>query len=220
MSEFPVDDRNRLRRKPQRGSYERDVVYAILDEALYCHVGFVEDGWPVLIPTLHARRDDTLYLHGARASRLLKHVAAGHPVCVAATLVDGLVLARSVFHHSLNYRSAVVFGHGRPVEGAEKREALRLLTEHVARGRWDEARLPTPQEEEATAVVAIAIERASAKIRRGPPVDDEADYELPIWAGIVPVVQQFLDPIPDPRLRDDIPLPDSLRAYRRGPRLP
>lgn len=220
MSEFPVDDRNRLRRKPQRGSYERDVVYAILDEALYCHVGFVEDGWPVVIPTLHARQDDTLYLHGARASRLLKHVAAGHPVCVAATLVDGLVLARSVFHHSLNYRSAVVFGHGRPVEGAETREALRLLTEHVARGRWDEARLPTPQEEAATAVVAIAIERASAKIRSGPPIDDDGDYDLPIWAGVVPVVQQFLDPIPDPRLRDDIPLPDSLRAYRRGPRLP
>lgn len=220
MSEFPVDDRNRLRRKPQRGSYERAVVYTVLDEALYCHVGFVEDGWPIVIPTLHARWDDTLYLHGAKASRLLKHVAAGHPVCVAATLLDGLVLARSVFHHSLNYRSAVVFGHGRAVEGAEKRKALRLLTEHIARGRWDEVRLPTPQEEEATAVVAIAIERASAKIRSGPPVDDEADYTLPIWAGVVPVVQQFLDPIPDPRLGDDIPLPDSLRAYRRGPRLP
>ncbi|MCS7039254.1 MAG: pyridoxamine 5'-phosphate oxidase family protein [Anaerolineae bacterium] len=220
MSAFPVDDRNRIRRKPQRGSYEREVVYAILDEALYCHVGFVEDGWPIVIPILHARQDDTLYLHGARASRLLKHVAAGHPVCVAATLLDGLVLARSVFHHSLNYRSAVVFGHGRPVEGAEKREALRLLTEHVARGRWDEARLPTPQEEEATAVVAIAIERASAKIRSGPPVDDEADYDRPIWAGVVPVVQAFLDPIPDPRLPADIPLPASLRDHRRRSRLP
>jgi len=220
MSAFPVDHLNRIRRKPQRGSYEREVVYAILDEALYCHVGFVEDGWPIVIPTLHARREDTLYLHGARASRLLAHVAAGHPVCVAATLLDGLVFARSVFNHSLNYRSAIVFGHGRPVDGAEKREALRLLTEHVARGRWDEARQPTPQEEAATAVVAIAIAWASAKIRSGPPVDNEADYELPIWAGVVPVVQQFLTPVPDPRLPADMPLPDSLRDYRRGPRLP
>lgn len=220
MSAFPIADRNRIRRKPQRGSYERDVVYAILDEALYCHVGFVEDGWPVVIPILHARQEDTLFLHGARASRLLEHVAAGHPVCVAATLLDGLVFARAVFNHSLNYRSAVVFGHGRPVDGAEKREALRLLTEHMARGRWDEARQPTPQEEAATAVVAISIEWASAKIRSGPPGDNEADYALPIWAGVVPVVPQFLAPVPDPRLPADIPIPSSLRDYRRGSRLP
>ncbi len=216
MPTFTIDEINQIKRKPQRGSYERDIIYAIIDEALYCHVGFVQDDKPFVIPTLHARQDDTLILHGARASRLLKHIAAGHPICVAFTLLDGLVFARSVFSHSMNYRSAVVFGVGRLVEEEEEKwRSLEALTEHIARGRWADARQPTPQEMNATTVVAVAIERASAKIRSGPPGDDEPDYALPIWAGVLPIREQAGDPIPDPKLSDGILLPDYLRGYTR-----
>ena len=218
MTEFTIDDRNRIRRKPDRGRFERDVIYPIIDEALICHVGFVEDGQPFVIPTLHARLDDSLILHGARASRMLKHIQAGHPVCATFTLVDGLVLARSVFNHSMNYRSAVVFGRGRLIEADdEKMHALEVLTEHIARGRWAEARKPTIKEMNATTVVGITIEQASAKMRTGPPGDDEADYALPIWAGVLPLGEQAGAPLPDPRLREGIPVPDSVRGYSRTP---
>lgn len=216
MPHFTIDDLNQIKRKPQRGSYERDVVYGIIDEALYCHVGFDQDGQAVVIPTIHARLDDALILHGAKASRMLKHIAAGGAVCVTITLLDGLVFARSVFNHSMNYRSVVIFGHGRLIEDAdEKWRAVEALTGHIARGRWADARQPTPKEMDATAVVSIAIERASAKIRTGPPGDDEADYALPIWAGVIPTGLHLGEPIPDPRLTAGIALPDYLRHYRR-----
>ena len=216
MSESPIIDLNRVRRVPKRGQYDKDTIYRILDEGLVCHVGLVEDGQPVVIPMNYARRDDTVILHGAPASRLLKYVQAGRPVCVTVTLLDGLVLARSVYHHSMNYRSAVVFGRGRLIEAEqEKLAALEVLTEHILPGRWQDARRPNRQELDATAVVSVAIETASAKVRTGPPADDEDDYQLPVWAGVLPIQQQALTPVNDPRLRRDIPLPSSISNYRR-----
>ena len=216
MSEFPITERNRIRRLPKRGQYDRDTIYRILDEGLVCHVGFVQDGQPVVIPTLYARRDDHLILHGARASRMLQAIQAGLPVCVTVTLVDGLVVARSVFHHSINYRSVVVFGRGGLIESdEEKLRALEVLTEHILRGRWRDARGPNRQELDATSVVRIDIESASAKVRTGPPVDDEDDYQLPVWAGVLPIRQQALDPINDPRLGLGIPVPDYVTKYER-----
>ena len=216
MSEFPIIERNRVRRVPKRGQYDKDTIYRILDEGLVCHVGLAEDGQPVVIPMNYARRDDAVILHGAPASRLLKYVQAGHPVCVTVTLLDGLVLARSVYHHSMNYRSVVVFGRGRLIEAEqEKLEALEVLTEHILPGRWQDARRPNRQELDATAVVSVAIETASAKVRTGPPADDEDDYQLPVWAGVLPIQQQALTPVNDPRLRRDIPLPSSISNYRR-----
>jgi nitroimidazol reductase NimA-like FMN-containing flavoprotein (pyridoxamine 5'-phosphate oxidase superfamily) len=216
MSEFPITERNRTRRMPKRGQYDKDTVYRILDEGLVCHVGLVENDQPVVIPMNFARRDDTLILHGAPASRLLKYVQAGHPVCVTVTLLDGLVLARSVYHHSMNYRSAVVFGRGRLIETEqEKLAALEVLTEHIVPGRWQDARRPNRQELDAIAVVSITIESASAKVRTGPPADDEDDYQLPVWAGVLPIQQQALTPVNDPRLRKDIPVPSSVSNYRR-----
>ena len=216
MSQFPITERNQVKRVPKRGHYDRETVYRILDEGLICHVGFVQDGQPVVIPTLYARRGDTLILHGAKTSRMLQHIQAGEPVSVAVTLVDGLVVARSVFHHSMNYRSVVLFGKGRVIEADdEKLRALEILTEHILRGRWRDARKPNRQEMDATSVVAIAIESASAKVRTGPPVDDEADYSLPVWAGVIPFRQQALPPINDPQLGRGIPVPGYVTRYDR-----
>jgi hypothetical protein len=188
MTDFDNTDRTRVRRIPDRGHYDRATIYAVLDEALVCHVAFVEDGRPFVIPTLHARVGDALFLHGAPASRLLKHIASGGEVSVAATIVDGLVLAKSVFHHSVNYRSAVLFGHGALVEGdAEKLAALEAFTEKIAPGRWDAARRPTLAELNATAVIRIAIEEASAKTRAGGPKDDPEDLALDVWSGVIPI---------------------------------
>jgi nitroimidazol reductase NimA-like FMN-containing flavoprotein (pyridoxamine 5'-phosphate oxidase superfamily) len=180
-------DRIRVKREPQRARYDRETIEAILDEALVCHLGFEVDGQPYVIPTLHARVGDRLYVHGSAASRLLRHLAGGARVCVTVTLVDGLVLARSVFNHSVNYRSAVVFGTATLVEDAEKREALRALTEQLAPGRWDEARQPTEQELKATWILSLPIDEASAKVRTGPEEDEPEDLDLPVWAGVVPV---------------------------------
>ena len=176
-----------MKREPQRARYDRETIEAILDEALVCHLGFEVDGQPYVIPTLHARVGDRLYVHGSAASRLLRHLAGGARVCVTVTLVDGLVLARSVFNHSVNYRSAVVFGTATLVEDAEKREALRVLTEQLAPGRWDEARQPTEQELKATWILSLPIDEASAKVRTGPEEDEPEDLDLPVWAGVVPV---------------------------------
>jgi hypothetical protein len=188
MTDFTQTDRNRVRRLPDRGRYDRETIYAILDEALVCHVGFVQDGQPFVIPTLHARVGDALLLHGATTSRLLRHIAAGGEVSVAATLVDGLVLARSVFHHSVNYRSVVLFGKGELVEGdAGKLAALEAFTEKLLPGRWAEARPPNAAELKATAVIRIAIEEASAKVRTGGPKDDPEDLTLDVWAGVIPI---------------------------------
>lgn len=216
MTQYDKTSLNQLHRKPDRGHYDKATIHAIIDETLICHVGFIDGGQPVVIPTIHARDGDTLLLHGAKASRLLKHVAAGHPICLTFTLVDGLVLARSVFHSSMNYRSAVVFGHGRLLEtAADKLHALEILTEHLAAGRWADARPPTDKELAATAVVAVDIDSASAKVRSGPPLDDEADYALPIWAGVIPLAQEARPPISDPRLPEDIPAPPYAAAYSR-----
>ena len=180
-------DRIRVKREPQRAAYDRETIEAILDEGVLCHIGFEIAGQPYVIPTLHARVGDKLYVHGSAASRMLKHAASGAPVCVTVTLVDGLVLARSVFNHSVNYRSAVVFGTATLVEGPEKRDALRALTEQLAPGRWDEARQPSEQELKATWILSLPLDEASAKVRVGGPEDEPEDLELPVWAGVVPV---------------------------------
>lgn len=201
---------------PKRGHYDRKTIYAIVDEALVCHVAFVSNGAPTVIPTLHARRGDDLLLHGARTSRMLQHVAAGNPVSIAITLLDGIVLARSVFHHSMNYRSVVLHGTGRLVESNEEKvSALEAFADHIARGRWADARQPSSKELRATSVVAIPIEIAAAKIRTGPPLDDEEDYGLPIWAGVLPLAMRAGTAIPDPRLDNGLAVPGYVRKYRR-----
>lgn len=201
---------------PKRGHYDRATVHAIIDEALVCHVAFAVDGVPTVIPTLHARRDDTLLLHGAKTSRLLQHVGAGNPVSIAITLIDGIVLARSVFHHSMNYRSVVLHGTGTLLESeSEKLQALEAFAEHIARGRWADARRPTKKELKATSVVAVPIELAAAKIRTGPPLDDDEDYSLPIWAGVLPLALRPGTAIPDPRLGRGIDVPSYVRRYTR-----
>ncbi|MDH3606859.1 MAG: pyridoxamine 5'-phosphate oxidase family protein [Acidimicrobiia bacterium] len=209
--------RSEVRRLPERGDYDPQTINSILDEALICHVGFVADeGYPVVIPTIHARSGGTLYLHGSPASRMLRSVKNGAEVCVTVTIVDGLVLARSVFHHSMNYRSVVIFGRPREVDDPdEKMRALEAVTEHVAHGRWADARLPNDLEFKGTTVLAIAIDETSAKIRTGPPGDDDEDYELPIWAGVVPVATTFGTAIEDPALRDGIEAPGYVTDYRR-----
>lgn len=217
MPDFTPSKKTRVHRLPKRGHYDRETIYQILDEALNCHVGFAEGGQPFVIPINFARVDDTIILHGAKASRLLKHIEAGNPVCVEATIVDGLVLARSVFHSSVNYRSVVLFGTGRLVtDEAEKMSALEAVVEHLIPGRWQEARLPTPKEMNATSVVSIQIDEASAKVRVGPPGDDEVDYALPIWAGVLPIRETPLAPVRDEALPADISTPEYVTNYRRG----
>lgn len=214
---FARTKRNRVVRIPERGQYDRESVYGIIDEALLCHVGFAVEGQPFVIPTLHARRGDTLLLHGATTSRLLKHLQAGGSVCVTMTILDGLVLARSVFHHSVNYRSVVLFGQGTLVaDPDEKLCALAAFTERMLPGRWDDAREPNRKELKATAVVAIPIDSASAKVRVGPPKDDEEDLALPVWAGVVPIRQVVGELQPSPDLRDGIPVPAYLVDYAAG----
>jgi len=216
MTDFTRTDRNRIKRLPTRGHYDRETIHRILDEALICHVGFVERRQPYVIPINFARVDDRIVLHGAKASRLLKHIEAGHPICVEVTIVDGLVLARSVFHHSLNYRSVVVFGRGRLIEDQqEKLAALQAVTEHLIPGRWQEARLPNRKELNATSVVSINIDEASAKVRVGPPVDEDDDYMLPVWAGILPLLEMPLTPIRDELQSENIPLPKYVAQYSR-----
>ncbi|HJP65732.1 MAG TPA: pyridoxamine 5'-phosphate oxidase family protein [Actinomycetota bacterium] len=204
-------DRTQVRRHPERGHYDREVIHAILDEAFFCHLGYVLDGMPKIIPTIHARAEDTLYLHGSTASRSLKAIA-DHPVCVVVTLLDGLVLARSAFNHSMNYRSAVVYGTGRLVtDPDEKWRAQRALVEHVMPGRADDARMPNDRELKQTSIVAVAIDEASAKIRTGPPKDAEADYDLDVWAGVLPLALRAGNPQADPVLPAGIPVPPYLR---------
>jgi len=206
--------KNKIKRIPERGHYDRETIYEILDQGMICHVGIVVEKEPFIIPTLYARVNHEIVLHGAKASRLLKHVQNGHEVCVAVTLVDGIVLARSVFHHSINYRSVVLFGKGRKsIDITEKLQALKAISEKLISGRWGDARNPNEKELDATSVVAIQIEEASAKIRTGPPKDDEEDYELPIWAGLVPLEQRWGVPIPDPRLRQNVSLPDYIKVF-------
>jgi nitroimidazol reductase NimA-like FMN-containing flavoprotein (pyridoxamine 5'-phosphate oxidase superfamily) len=214
--DFGPTGRTRLRRLPQRGSYEREVVYRILDEGLVCHVGFVAEGQPFVIPTTYGRAGDSLYVHGSAASRMLRTLSGGVAVCVTVTLLDGLVLARSAFHHSMNFRSAVVFGTAAAVEdGAEKIEALRAITEHVVPGRWPDVRAPDESELRKTLVLRLPLAEASAKVRTGPPVDDEPDYELSVWAGELPLRLSVGEPVADPRLAPGGEVPSYVRRYSR-----
>jgi len=216
-SMLPVTDRTRVRRLPARGVFDRAAIYAILDEAFVCHVAFAVDGQPYAMPTGFARLDDALYLHGAAASRMVRQLAAGVDVCVTVTLVDGLVLARSAFHHSVNYRSAVVLGRARLVTDVEeKRAALRQFTNHVVPGRWDELRPITDQEIKGTAVLALPIEEASAKVRTGPPLDDADDLQWPVWAGVVPLSTAAGDPLPDVHVLPGLTPFDRERLRQRG----
>ena len=213
----PVSDRTRVRRLPERGKYDRATINAIIDEALICHVGIVSvDGSPVVIPTIHARAGDTLYFHGSPASRLLRSMRAEDEICVTVTLLDGLVVARSAFHNSMNYRSVVVMGRPRIVDDrGEKLAALELVTNHVLAGRWQQSREVTEKEIKGTLVAAIDLGEASAKIREGGPVDNEADYAEPIWAGVIPLSLAPGDPIPDDRLMPGVAPPASVVAYER-----
>jgi nitroimidazol reductase NimA-like FMN-containing flavoprotein (pyridoxamine 5'-phosphate oxidase superfamily) len=216
MSDFTPTERTQVRRLPKRGNYERETVYRILDEGLVCHVGFVADGKPVVIPTGYGRKGDMLYVHGSTASRMFRALGKGADVCITVTLVDGLVLARSAFHHSMNYRSVVIFGKATVLEDpAAKREALHVFTEHVARGRWQEIRQPSEKELQATTVLALPLEEVSAKVRTGPPIDDEEDYALPVWAGVLPLEHTPNLPIPDDRLPKEIAVPEYVRSYTR-----
>jgi hypothetical protein len=217
MDSFTPTGRSTLKRLPKRGEYGREGIYQILDEGLICHVGFVVEGQPFVIPTGYARAGDTLYLHGAQASRMLRTLRGGVEVCLTVTLLDGMVMARSAFHHSMNYRSVVVFGRAVAVEdGAEKWEALRALTEHLAPGRWAEVRQPSEGEMRATLVLALPLAEASAKVRTGPPVDDEEDYELAVWAGVVPLSMTAGEPVDDPRLTPGIEPPPHVSHYAQG----
>lgn len=211
--------RTELRRLPKRGSHEAEAINAILDAGFLAHVGFQMNSQPFVIPTLYGREHDKLYLHGSAASRMLGELETSIAACVNVTLVDGLVLARSAFHHSMNYRSVVAFGTARKIEDAEqKTRALRIISEHIIRGRWNDVRGPTQHELKATAVLEFSIEEASAKIRTGPPLDDEEDYSLPIWAGVVPLKLEATTPIPDPRLADGLPVPPYTQNFRNKDR--
>lgn len=211
-----MTDRSQLRRLPRRGSHQPAVIHQILDSAFLAHVGFQVEGQPFVIPTLYGRDGDRLYLHGSVASRMLGKLEAGVPACVTVTLVDGLVLARSAFHHSMNYRSVVAFGVARKiVEQDAKIHALRVISEHLIAGRWNDVRGPSLKELKATAVLEFVLEEASAKIRSGPPLDDEEDYGLPVWAGVVPLQMEAKTPVPDSRLVDGVETPEYVLRYRK-----
>lgn len=210
--------RTRVRRLPKRAAYDRETVDAILDEALVCHLGFIDDGHPFVIPTLHARDGDLVYVHGSSASRALRALAGELEVCLTVTLIDGLVLARSAFHHSVNYRSAVLLGRARMVEDPErKRRALEAFTEQIVPGRWAEVRSPSAQELKATTVLELPLEEFSAKVRTGPPVDDEPDYASETWAGVVSLQLAATAPEDDPHLGPGIAPPSYLTGYARPP---
>jgi uncharacterized protein len=217
MSEAPIPTpRTRVVRESDRGVYDREAVYRILDEAFICHVGFIVDGQPFVIPTSYGRLGDELYIHGSAASRMLRNLEKGIPICVTVTLLDGLVLARSIFNHSMNYRSVVLLGTAMLVDDpAEKLEALRRLSEHILPGRWAEARQPNGRELKATFVLRLPIAEFSAKVRQGPPIDDEEDYAFRTWAGVVPLQTVARVPVPDERCDSQIPLPTYASAYSR-----
>jgi uncharacterized protein len=216
MNQLPPTSRTTLKRLPKRGSHDRETINRILDEGFICHVGFVIEGRPFVIPTGYARAGDRLFIHGSQASRMLRALKAGSDVCVTITLIDGLVLARSAFHHSMNYRSVVIFGNVRLVdEPDEKLAALVALSEHMIPGRWKDARKPSAPELQQTTVLELAIDEASAKIRSGPPLDDEEDYAMNVWAGVLPLQLTTREPIADPRLPRDIEVPGYVLEYDR-----
>ena len=204
--------RTELRRIPNRGSHDWETINQILDAGFLAHVGFCVDGQTFVIPTLYGRDGEKLYLHGSAVSRMLRKLETGIPTCVTVTLVDGLVLARSAFHHSMNYRSVVAFGSARKIADPERKvESLRIISEHIISGRWADVRKPSEKELKATTVLEFSISEASSKVRSGPPLDDESDYELPVWAGVLPLAMKFRPPIPDNRLIKGVNLPVYVR---------
>lgn len=216
MSEIQQTRRTTLKRLAKRGSFDREQINSILDEAFICHVGFSVEGKPVVIPTGYARVDDRLVIHGSQASRMLRSLGAGLDVCVTVTLIDGLVLARSAFHHSMNYRSVVIFGTATQIEGREEKlAALLALSEHMVPGRWADVREPNEQELQLTTVLSIPLTEMSAKVRSGPPLDDDKDYALPIWAGLIPLRLAAGAPVADPKLNSNLSAPDYATSYRR-----
>lgn len=216
METLPQTPRTTLKRLPQRGSYDRELINQILDEGFICHVGFAVDGQPLVIPTGYARVGDSLIIHGSQASRMLRTLGPGIDVCVTVTLIDGLVLARSAFHHSMNYRSVVVFGRAHPIDDPdEKLATLRALSDHMILGRWDDVRKPNERELQQTTVLSLPLTEASAKVRTGPPLDDEEDYKLPVWAGVIPLSLVGGVPVDDPRMGTNDEIPKYVVDYAR-----
>jgi nitroimidazol reductase NimA-like FMN-containing flavoprotein (pyridoxamine 5'-phosphate oxidase superfamily) len=216
MTQISQTQRTALKRLPKRGSHERETINQILDEGFICHVGFAVDGQPFVIPTGYARAGDRLFIHGSQASRMLRALKTGIDVCLTVTLIDALVLARSAFHHSMNYRSVVIFGRASLIAEREaKLAALFALSEHMIPGRWEEVREPNESELQQTTVLSLPIDEASAKIRTGPPLDDEEDYAMNVWAGVLPMRFAIAEPIADPRMPLDIKVPNYVTAYKR-----
>ncbi|MCW5698757.1 MAG: pyridoxamine 5'-phosphate oxidase family protein [Rhodospirillales bacterium] len=214
MDDYTKTPRTRLRRASQRGQYDRDTVHAILDAGALCHVGYVIDGQPYVTPTLYWREGERVYWHGSAASRMVRHQAGGEPICLTVSHLDALVLARSAFHHSVNYRSVMILGHARLVEDdAEKAARLKTFVDGLFPGRWDELRPMTAQELKATSLLVMDLNEVSAKVRSGGPIDDEEDYDWPTWAGVVPLHTQMGDPEPCPRLADSIDVPTNLMNF-------
>jgi nitroimidazol reductase NimA-like FMN-containing flavoprotein (pyridoxamine 5'-phosphate oxidase superfamily) len=214
MEEITRTERTRVRRFAKYANYERKTIYSIIDRALICHVGFVADGAPRVIPTLLVRIDDQIYLHGSTGNQMLRTAAEGKDICVTVTHVDGIVLARSALYHTMNYRSAVIFGRATVIAPERKPEIMRALVEHIVPGRWTGTRQPTIDELATTQIVALSLTEASAKIRSGHPSDAEEDYHLPHWAGVIPIRIQTSTPIPDAQLKSAVPMPDHVRDYR------
>ena len=213
---LPITQRSKLKRLPKRGSQERETIYSILDEGLIAHVGFAVDNQPFVIPMAYGRKSDRLYLHGSSVSRLLKTLEQGVDVCINITIVDGLVIARSLFHHSMNYRSVVLFGKAKIIEDKEeKMSALKAITEQMISGRWEQARIPNNKELKATSVLSFEIAEGSAKIRTGAPSDDKEDYSLPYWAGELPLKSTPGIPVPDSQLSSGITVPENIANYQR-----
>ena len=215
MNTGAPSERTRIRRQPKRAVYDRERIDAILDEALICHLGLAVEGQPFVVPTIHARLGDAVYVHGSSASRAIRSLAGGVPACLTATILDGVVLARSAFHHSMNYRSVMVVGEAwRVTDAAEKERALVAISEHVCPGRWDDVRAPNRLELKATSVLRIGLEEASAKVRQGPPGDDDEDLALSCWAGVVPLSLVAGAPVPAPDLREGIAVPGYAASFR------
>jgi|SRR5579883_25021 nitroimidazol reductase NimA-like FMN-containing flavoprotein (pyridoxamine 5'-phosphate oxidase superfamily) len=216
-----VAERAQVRRIPKRAAYDAETIHSILDAGFLAHVGFCVNGQPFVIPTLYGRNAGRLYLHGSTASRMVRELETGVPACVTVTLVDGLVLARSAFHHSMNYRSVVAFGTARKIEDPEaKIQALRIISEHLIQGRWKDVRGPYEKELKATSVLEFSIEDASAKVRTGPPVDEEEDYALEVWAGVLPLAITPREPIADPRLAPGVDVPEYVQRFGSEPSPP
>lgn len=214
---YEKNERNTVRRVPNRADYDVETVHRLFDQAWFCHVGFVSEIGPTIIPMFHARLDDQIILHGAKTSRLMMLLGSGAQICLSVAMVDGLVLARSLFHHSLNYRSAVAFGYGELITRPECRtQAFQAIADKVMPGRWDEARQPNVQEDKASMLCSFRIESASAKIRTGGPIDDKDDYQLDVWAGVVPIHEQLLTPVSDPLLPREIAVPKYIDEFRRN----